>query len=228
MKSLATNLIAALSLNLLISAHALAQAVDYSNLDLIQGFYFKKTSQATLGYITDLQIGSVLFRTDTSVTNPVTNEKKNIVAPISSYKWGSLPSEPMQISFNISKANNKKLSELLKKSNAALNIEFNFQIYSFDPEKNEFYIALKSFTFPKRGIMNRIGYALPSNKLISLPIKGVIRSVAPAKSANTVVVNPENYEVQVVIVPTPDKEQMLVRATSSESLMKAQWGVEKQ
>lgn len=228
MKSLATNIFAAISLNLLITAYAYAQAVDYSSLDLVQGFYFKKTNHATLGYITDLQIGSTIFRSDISVINPVTNEKKNIVAPISSYKWGSLPSEPMQISLNISQANNKKLNELLKKSNAALNIEFNFQIYSFDPEKNEFYLALKSFTFPKRGIMNRIGYALPSNKLISLPIKGVIRSVAPAKSANTVVVNPENYEIQVVIAPPPDKVQMLVRATSSESLMKAQWGVEKQ
>jgi hypothetical protein len=203
-----------------------AAEVNYPKLSITEGFG-STAGQEPYGQLISFKIGSTVIPADLSVNNPISLLKYNVVGAISSYSWTSVAKDPMKFIFNVSAANGDRIKDLLKKPLANLNVELNFQIFAYEPRLKSFYVTMKSFNDPHRGIMNKFGYKLAENKGVSYPISGTI----PKKDgkpmllveASTVVTKPINYAVQVVVYPDKNRQD-IVSASSPKILNQKPWG----
>lgn len=230
MKSIWTMLAAVISINMAGVSVVVAGAIDYPDLNVAQGFASHGAGETSFGYVTGLRIGSTDLVPDIAVKNPISKETMKVVGVMSAYGWSSELAAPMKLAFSVSQANKEILKGLQKDPLAKKPVEFNFQIFAFDPGSKQHYIALKSFTFPYRGIMNRIGSEMPSMKLASFPLRGNLENVAGKRqmtvddARNMAVANPPNYLVRISVTPSVAKQQDVIYATSPGKATKLPWG----
>ncbi len=209
---------------------AKAAIIELPQLNLQQVYDFQFGVATPFAHLVSMQIGSVTLAADIAAKNPLTNKKTNIIGGISAFSWRTGMKDPMKFTFHVSEANRKRLLEILKKPAPNQVITFNYQIFAYDPDAKDFFITLKSFTFPQRGIMNRIGKDMPSMKAVSMPLKGTLQKISDqvfvvSNTPDANVKTPANYAVQVSIFPPDNKQQQIVQGLSATENKKFNWGI---
>jgi hypothetical protein len=130
------------ALALLLSPAAQA-AIEY-RLDLAQGFRWASANNHAVGYITSLQVGSVILQPDLSVRNPTTGASLNVTGVMESFAWAAMGGAPKQLSFNVSAANRQQIQALLKDpAISARDVKIAYVIFPFDPPRNRYFTGLK-------------------------------------------------------------------------------------
>jgi hypothetical protein len=205
----------------------MALAISYPKLSVSEGFGVNSNGVEPYGQLISLKVGSTTIPADIGVSHPVGHQKYNIVGALASYSWTSVAKDPMKLTFNVSGANGERLKTLLKNPLTNMNLEINFQIFSYDPGSKSFYVAAKSFNDPHHGIMNKFSYKLVTTKTISYPVRGILPKAQGKPmlivGPSSYVTSPINYSVELVIYPATDAQD-IVYATSPKINNKSPWG----
>ncbi|NDD92342.1 hypothetical protein EBZ37_09680 [bacterium] len=205
-------------------------ALEFSQLSLPQVFYYDEKKDEAFAHLVSFKIGSLTLQQDVQAQHPLTQSPVPVVGALSAFHWGGGPTDSFEISFTVSSVNQKLLENYLRQPNASAEIELNFQIFTKSPESSEKFIRLKTFTYPFRGIMNRVGSEILSNKPKSLPVKGSIAKTngrlafTLASTAGTQILNPPNFSVKLSAQPRGSLKQTLIWALDPETTQKVFWG----
>ena len=84
--------------------------------NVVQGFNLRKDRQVQVGFITEMKIGDVTLSADISCKDPESNQSDKKVVGIASFVgWSASPTEPVQMSIQVSETAKNKLDTLTKK-----------------------------------------------------------------------------------------------------------------
>jgi hypothetical protein len=180
-----------------------------------------ENSTAAFAHLLGLKLGSTALAPDGSAVHPVTKKKTQIVGAITAFKWSGRPADSMELTFSMSDANFRRLENVLKQPVPTTALEFNFQIYSVDSETKEPFIRLKSFHYPFRGLLNKVGSEMLSKKAESLPLRGTLAKTAGRLSLD---LNSSSSSAKIQVLPVGPSPQNLIVGTGSEQTRKIHWG----
>ena len=115
--------------------------------DVERGFNFAADTQATIGYITSLTIGTTTLRPDLNVKDPATGSAITAVAVLSEFSWTNTGlSDPMSFAGQISTTNKQTLATLLSKSLNNAQVQIGFKFFQYDPLAKKYFVALAPST----------------------------------------------------------------------------------
>ena len=214
-----------------IRVHGDEKGFNITDLSIDQGFNFVATAQGeTFGHVQSLKINGTELKEDLKVINPVNLKKESVTGVLSSFDWSKEFNKPIRLSFQVSTANQKTISWFFKKNYQNLNIEFDFKIYKKSKKSEKYFIFLKSFTYPHKGIMKLMGYKMNVLKDTSYPLKGRINKknnlleMSLGTMADKMVTKPENFNVSLTIYPEENLRQELVFSPTVKYSTQLYWG----
>ena len=177
-----------------------------------QGFNFKNDKQETVGHLLSLKIGEQDLTADISVTDPLEaggTKQVKVVGVASGVYWEGGYADPVQISVQISVTNKNEAATLLHKTMENTTVLYEFAVYEFDRETKAYFKALHSGEVQLKGILSQEGGEL---------------QMFLDDTPNSEVQKPENYGLQIAVVPE-DEEQSIHLAVSSTKKFAKQWGI---
>ncbi len=178
-------------------------------------------SAGPFAHLVGLKIGSVALATDTTATHPLTAETISIVGAITSFQWSGRPADSMELTFVLTDANLKRMEAYLQQPAPPPEAEFNFQIYSVDAATNSAFIRLKSFHYPFRGLLNKVGSEMLSQKSESLPLRAVLSKTSGRLSLD---LDADRRSARIQVLPGDPNPQNLILGSGPEQSRKIQWG----
>lgn len=187
-----------------------AAAVDFSTLDVAQGFNFNAGVQTPVGYITSLTIGGTAVNADMLLRDP-NQQRIPVVGVLKSINWGGGTSDAISYEVQISTYNKQQIASLLQPGLSDTSVQFNFMVYDYDPIAQAYFYSFgPSSSQPVKGFIARDG---TSRLLISLGPKG------------SEVLSPENWGLQITAMPDASYcSQELLYYVGVGAFVVKQWG----
>lgn len=201
-------------------------------LNLPQGYNFKKDVQLPIGFLTKLQIGTELFVADQTVNSPVgvtagsgvettaTAEKGTlkVVGVLNNITWAMGDTDAIIVKGTISIAGKQAFSGLLYASMIDIDVTFGFVVYEYDPLAKKYYTAFSN------GNTGAADGGLGATDLLGQIQKdGENLKMSIEPEPNSEVQSPMNYGFELGIVPKP-QQQLVYFATSATRKTTKNWG----
>ena len=182
------------------------------NLDVYQGFNFKKDKQTPVGYITALTIGGVPLKADQETIkdpeNPDAAIADKVVAVLNHYLWDTGVTDAMYFSGQVSVANKQAVAEMLLGKFSNIEVVIKYVVYEYDPLGKK-YFKSNFLDAEIKGLLEKNGDEL---------------NMSVADNESREVQSPKNYTFQIGVKPQA-LEQSLNLATSSTKKLAKKWGV---
>lgn len=180
------------------------------DLDIYQGYNFKKDKQTPVGFITGLRIAGQGFTADQRCKDP-TNPGVDlaVVAVLSGVLWETGVTDSVYLSGQISVVNRQSVAMLVINNLTNIDVVFQYSVYDYDPVAKKYFLAFHSNRTDMKGLLEKRGDDL---------------NLSVADDASTEVQSPENYAFQIGIKPQP-LAQVLVIATGSQKTITKAWGL---
>ncbi|CAM3111276.1 hypothetical protein G4177_15230 [Corallococcus sp. ZKHCc1 1396] len=182
------------------------------NLDVYQGFNFKKDKQTPVGYITALTIGGVALKADQETIkdpeNPDAAIADKVVAVLNHYLWDTGVTDAMYFSGQVSVANKQAVAEMLLGKFSNIEVVIKYVVYEYDPLGKK-YFKSNFLDAEIKGLLEKNGDEL---------------NMAVADNESREVQSPKNYTFTLGVKPQA-LEQSLNLATSSTKKLAKKWGV---
>lgn len=177
-----------------------------------QGFNFQKDAQDSVGHVTALKVGDKEFAADLEITDPenVSGDKVKVVGVMSNIFWNGGFAEGINFSCQISTANKTDASVLTNSELSNTNVEFQFNVYKFDPVEKKYYKAFHSNETALLGIVEKTGSAL---------------NISVSEESGYEVTNPLNFDFTIGVNPQETKQDLHLAFSVSAKLAKG-WGVQ--
>ncbi|RYZ40736.1 MAG: hypothetical protein EOO71_14840 [Myxococcaceae bacterium] len=182
------------------------------NLDVYQGFNFKKDKQTPVGYITALTIGGVALKADQETIkdpeNPDAAIADKVVAVLNHYLWDTGVTDAMYFSGQVSVANKQAVAEMLLGKFSNIEVVIKYVVYEYDPIGKK-YFKSNFLDAEIKGLLEKNGDEL---------------NMSVADNESREVQSPKNYTFTLGVKPQA-LEQSLNLATSSTKKLAKKWGV---
>lgn len=177
-----------------------------------QGFNFQKDAQDSVGHVTALTIGDKTFAADLEITDPedVASGKVKVVGVMSNIFWNGGFAEGISFSCQISTTNKTDASVLTNSELSNTNVEFQFNVYKFDPVEKKYYKAFHSNDTALKGLVEKNGSSL---------------NISVSEDAGYEVTNPLNFDLSLGVNPQEVKQDLHLAFSVSAKLAKG-WGVQ--
>jgi len=176
---------------------------------ITQGFNFQKDSQELVGHLVSMSIGGTALTADLELTVPTDLSASKVVGVIEDISFNGGYADPIWISANVSTANQKAVALLTHTSLSKTDVEFQFNIYQYDPVNKVFYLAYHSNSTTLKGLVLKQGGEL---------------SLSISPDADARVGSPLNYNMQIGIMPQSSAQSLAFAVSNSDKFAK-QWGV---
>ena len=182
------------------------------NLDIYQGFNFKKDKQTPVGFVTKLELGGdlKLEPDQTSVKNPLQPGENlpALVGVLNHYLWETGTTDAMYLSMQVSVNNKTKLAAKLLTDWTSMDVTFAYVVYEYDPVKKKYFKS--NWTEPElMGILEKNGDDL---------------NLSVADDPSSEVQSPKNFTLQMGIKPQT-QEQTVHMATGEMMALSKIWGI---
>lgn len=176
-----------------------------------QGFNFKKDIQDQVGHLVALTIGTEEISADLNIVDP-TDVSKTIkaVGVISNIQWSTGYAEPIFINYQISTDNKSTIAAMLHGTLSNTNVEFNFNIYEFDPKEKMYFKCFHANDTVLKGLVFNRGGDL--DLYINTEQSREVES-------------PKNFTMSIGIMPQDIKQDLHMAVSNSHKFVK-QWGIE--
>lgn len=200
-------------------------------LDLVQGYNFKKDVQNPVGFITKLSIGPASIEPDQTISTPmnkigaVTNVAAEesegtlkVVSVLKKIKWDLGDTDPLEFEGTLSVTGKQMVMGLLYATMIDIQIAVSFVIYEYDPLYHQYYVAF-SDTVSGSTDVGAAGAGVLG--LIKKDGANLALTVSPTPSSD--VQSPENYDFTLQVVPWPKAQPLYLAAASTRKVTKP-WG----
>ncbi|MCE9666981.1 hypothetical protein LY474_04060 [Myxococcus stipitatus] len=181
-------------------------------LDVYQGFNFKKDKQSAVGYILNISIGGIALTADQeTIADPEQPDKPlatKCVAVLNHYLWETGVTDALYFSGQISTANKQKIAEMLLGTFSNVEVVVKYVIYEYDPLAKK-YFKSNFVDADLNGLLEKNGDAL---------------NIAVADDASREIQSPKNFRFQIGVKPKTLEQSINVAAASSKNIVK-KWGV---
>ncbi|MCP3101825.1 hypothetical protein LZ198_23390 [Myxococcus sp. K15C18031901] len=181
-------------------------------LDVYQGFNFKKDKQSAVGFILSLTIGGIALKADQeTISDPEQPDKAlatKCVAVLNHYLWETGVTDALYFSGQISTANKQSIAEMLLGTFSNVEVVVKYAIYEYDPIAKK-YFKSNFVDADLNGLLEKNGDAL---------------NIAVADDASREVQSPKNFRFQFGVKPKTLEQSINVAAASSKNIVK-KWGV---
>ncbi|MCY1022805.1 hypothetical protein [Pyxidicoccus sp. MSG2] len=182
------------------------------DLDVYQGFNFKKDQQTAVGYILSVSIGGQALTADMeTISDPEQPDKaltSKVVAVLNSYHWDTGVTDAMYFNGQLSTSNKTKIAEMLLGTFANVEVVFKYVVYEYDPIAKK-YFKSNFVDSDLNGILEKNGDRL---------------TIKVANNESREVQSPKNFAFQIGIKPKTLEQSVNVAAASSKNIVK-KWGV---
>ena len=182
------------------------------NCNVYQGFNFKASEQARVGFLTSLKIGSTDFTADIEVQDPTSNDGKiKAVAILSHAQWSTGKTDGVFLTGNVSAKNKQAIRQLTMDDLSNTSVEYKFDIYEYDQAEGaaKYYKSFHANDTAMKGLFERNGTNL---------------AIQMSNDPSHQVQSPKNFNLYLGIKPD-EKAQTLIYATSSTAKKAYPWGV---
>ncbi|MCA9548515.1 MAG: hypothetical protein KC933_00680 [Myxococcales bacterium] len=179
------------------------------NLDIYQGYNFKKDRQTPVGFITKLQIGLQSLAVDQTVKDPTDpTEDLKVVSVMSGVLWETGPTDAVYLSGQVSVPNRQDVAMLMFSDLTNVQVVFQFTVYDYDPVAKKYFRAFHGDGTDLMGLVEK---------------RGDEHSLSIADEPSLEVQSPENYAFQIGIKPQPSAQTLHIAIADQTNLVKA-WG----
>lgn len=200
-------------------------------LDLVQGYNFKKDVQKPIGFITGLTIGGVPLNPDLTVSSPmvaIENStdaaakeeagKLTVVAVLKKIKWDLGDTDPIEFEGTLSVTGKQTAMGLLYATMIDTALTISWVIYEYDPLYKKYYVA---FSNSGQGATDSKGGGKGVPGLIKKDGDNLTLTVSPSPATD--VQSPENYDFTLQVVPWPTPTPLLLASAATRKVTKP-WG----
>ncbi|NJK31534.1 MAG: hypothetical protein HC927_03415 [Deltaproteobacteria bacterium] len=181
------------------------------NLDVYQGYNYRKDVQTPVGFITSLKVGDLTLNVDQTCKDPMAPETDlAVVAVLSGSLWEMGVTDALYFSGQLSVYNKQQIKQLLYKDLSKVDVTCKFAVYDYDPiEKKYFKCQLPTDDAELSGLLEKRGDDL---------------NLDVADDPSSEVQSPENYAFQVGIKPQPTAQTLTIATSFSVKIVKS-WGL---
>jgi hypothetical protein len=180
------------------------------NLDIYQGYNYKKDTQTPVGFITALTVGGTSLTADQTCkdpTNPTTD--LSAVAVLSNVNWNLGVTDSVDFSGQISPTNKQNIAGLIINNLTSVEIVFQFSVYDYDIVAKTYYLAFHSNSTDMNGVLDKHNDEL---------------RISVADDPSGEVLSPPNYAFYLGVKPKASA-QSLHLATASQKTVAKLWGL---
>ena len=157
------------------------------------GFNFDQAVQKPVGFVTEIKIDGKTLQPDLEIKIPEDpSQKRKVVGIIESINWKGGKSDPIQMSFFVSEANQGVLSPISSKIKDPT-IGFSFTAIDFDQKAKKFFKAFHTDAKTFHGQLVKTGTGF---------------EFKVEAEANKEVADPKNFKVSLGVVPTPIAQEL--------------------
>jgi len=182
---------------------------DYS-CSIPQGFNFQKDKQERVGHIVSLKIGDAAMASDINVTDPEDNSAKiKVFGVMSGISWNGGYGDEIQFQCNVSTDNKNTLSTMVHTTLSNTEVEYEFVVYDYDPQKKMYYKCFHSGDAKLKGLISKNGSEL---------------NMAMDAEPGYEVQSPMNYAFMLGVAPK-DEEMAIHMAVSVDGKFAKQYGI---
>lgn len=174
-----------------------------------QAFDWERDAQVAVGHVFTLTIGTKQFTPDFEVHAPLDASNVKVVGVVKASEWAGGHGDFVKLTFQISTKNKQELAMLLHKELSNTSVKCKFAIYEYDPIAKKYYSSFNSTDAELEGLIMR-----DSGKL----------QLVLTKEPNETVKSPENYTVELSMVPEP-KAQAITVASADQMTVVKKWGI---
>jgi hypothetical protein len=122
---------------------AFASRIHFPNLDIKQGFDFKKDFQVPHAFMKKLKLGTVQLREDVKVKGADDGADMQVVGVMAHFNWNGGKTDQMEFHIHVSPANAQVINQFMQTKGAdKLPVEFDFVIYKYDAHAKKYYKAV--------------------------------------------------------------------------------------
>tara|TARA_R110002072_G_C7826174_1_gene523774 strand:+ start:110 stop:682 length:573 start_codon:yes stop_codon:yes gene_type:complete len=180
------------------------------NLDVYQGFNFKKDKQDPVGFITKLTIGGKEIKADLDTCKDPTSPSDSIVSVmvLDSFGWMTGVTDPINFTGRISVANKQTIAEMLLGTLTNTEVKINFSLFEYDPKAKKYFKS----GFPNEELSCLLGKS------------GSDLNIYLSDDPATEVQSPINYGFSIGITPQ-ETEQSITLATGDQKNIVKSWGL---
>jgi hypothetical protein len=180
------------------------------NLELYQGFNFKKDKQGPVGFITKIKVGGKDLKADMNCKDP-TNPKQDLkaIAVMDDVQWDMGLTDAVYLSGRLSAENRQTVAQLVINDLTDIETVFQFSVYDYDPVAKKYYLAFHTNKTDVKGLLEKRGDDL---------------NVQVGDDPATEVQSPINYHFTIGIKPQPLAQTLHVAVADQKPVVKA-WGL---
>lgn len=180
------------------------------NLDVYQGYNYKKDKQTPVGYITSIKIGDQTLTADQTCKDPKnpTSDLK-VVAVLNNFLWQTGVTDAVYFSGQISTSNKQNVALLVLTNMTKVDVVFQFCVYDYDPLQKQYFEGCWSNSTDMNGILEKSGDDL---------------NLSVVDDPSHEVQSPENYTFMIGIKPQPSAQNLNIATSVSNKVVKS-WGL---
>jgi hypothetical protein len=157
-----------------------------------------------------LKIGEMELSADFTLKDPESNQKDMKAVGVLSYAgWSVSPTDPVNISLQLSETAKNKIDTLTKKSLSNIEVEMEFDCYNYDTSKKKYFKNFHTNEAEIKGLIMGQGNDL---------------AIRIELSPNPVVQEPQNYTLNLSVKPQ-SKAQNLHYLSSVDDKLVLAWGI---
>jgi len=176
---------------------------------VFNAFNFKRDVEDRVGHLLSLKIGETELTADITLKQPTDEAEAKVVGVISHFHWDGGTAEPMQMTFNVSVTNKNEIATMLHTTLKSVVIEWKFNIFEYDKEKKEFFLAFHTNDAAVKGL---------------LQTQGSERVLYISDQPGSEVQKPENYPATIGAVPEDEQQDIHLAVAVGKQFVKP-WGV---
>ncbi len=185
-------------------------AVIQKQLNVKQGYNFKKDVQDSVGFITSLKIGDKEFKADQSIKDPTNPESDiKVVAVLDDATWQTGNTDSIMLEGQISVNNKQDVSLLVLKDMTKVDVIVDFVCYEYDPTAKQYFKSFHCNDTKVNGLIEKQGNDL---------------AMGVSDNPSSQVQSPENYHFGISVKPQPTQQSLHV-ATAIDKKLAMNWGV---
>lgn len=180
------------------------------NLDIYQGYNYKKDKQTPVGFITKLTVAGTDLTADQTCkdpTNPTTDLKA--VTVLSGVLWETGVTDAVYFSGQVSATNRQNIATLIINNLTSVEVVYQFSVYDYDPVAKKYFLAFQSNSTDMNGLLEKRGDDL---------------NITVADDASTEVQSPINYSFSIGIKPQPSAQTLHIATADQKTVVKS-WGL---
>lgn len=178
-------------------------------LDVEQGYNFRKDVHKPCGFITKLKIGDKEFKVDQEINNIADDKPRKVVGIQGDFEWDMGVTDPVIFGFHVSPENKQNIDLLKLGEMKKDQVEFEVELFDFDSVKQQFYPQFENKKVVMKGVVMKSG----DGKFVL--------EVSPTPSS--IVAKPENYYVRLGVNPVG--KQVFHLASGVDKKVPKQWGM---